>query len=116
MKSRFNRRQVLKASSALALSAWSTRVLSAAPPAEAVTSELIAVQMLSEPTHGRIVRPMNERDRAEARRLAALEQGELEACDRFVQQRRLLMEMVDLLGLYLMALSRMMTSNCTRLS
>src|ERR1700760_2058287 len=42
MKSRFNRRQVLKASSALALSAWSTRVLSAAPPAEAVTSELIA--------------------------------------------------------------------------
>src|ERR1700755_1967777 len=41
MPKTYSRRQVLKASSALALSAYSTRVLSAAPPAEAVTSELI---------------------------------------------------------------------------
>src|SRR5690348_5278374 len=42
MRKTFDRRQILKASSALALSAYSTRVLSAAPPAEAVTPELIA--------------------------------------------------------------------------
>ena len=41
MKTTFTRRQILKASSALALSAYSTRVLSAAPPAEAVTPALI---------------------------------------------------------------------------
>src|ERR1700747_3430150 len=42
MPKTYSRRHVLKASSALALSAYSTRVLSAAPPAEAVTPELIA--------------------------------------------------------------------------
>jgi iron(III) transport system substrate-binding protein len=42
MKDTFTRRQILKASGALALSAYSTRVMSAAPPAEAVTPELIA--------------------------------------------------------------------------
>ena len=42
MPKTLSRRQILKASSALALSAYSTRVLSAAPPAEAVTPELIA--------------------------------------------------------------------------
>ncbi|MEA2980174.1 MAG: iron(III) transport system substrate-binding protein, partial [Alphaproteobacteria bacterium] len=41
MKKSITRRQVLKASGALALSAYSTRVLSAAPPAEAVTPALI---------------------------------------------------------------------------
>ena len=42
MKSKVTRRGVLKSSSALALSLASTRVLSAAPAAEAVTPELIA--------------------------------------------------------------------------
>src|SRR3954452_3558161 len=42
MNTTFTRRQILKATSALALSAYSTRVLSAAPPAEGVTPELIA--------------------------------------------------------------------------
>ena len=42
MKSKVTRRGVLKGSSALALSLASTRVLSAAPAAEAVTPELIA--------------------------------------------------------------------------
>src|SRR6187401_816184 len=41
MKGRFSRRTVLKGSTALALSAYSTRVMSAAPPAEAVTPALI---------------------------------------------------------------------------
>jgi iron(III) transport system substrate-binding protein len=41
MRKPFTRRQILKGSSALALSAYSTRVLAAAPPAEAVTPALI---------------------------------------------------------------------------
>ena len=42
MKTRFTRRHVLKATGAAALSLHATKVLSAAPAAEAVTSELIA--------------------------------------------------------------------------
>src|SRR5215216_6479008 len=41
-KSRLSRRVALKGSTALALSALGTRVVSAAPPAESVTPELIA--------------------------------------------------------------------------
>src|SRR5262245_17116650 len=54
-----------------------------------------ALQMLSEPTHGRIVRRMSERDRQEWARIADLERAELETCDRFVEQRKLLMDLVD---------------------
>ena len=42
MKGRFSRRDVLKASSALALTTFATPIRAAAPPAEAVTPELIA--------------------------------------------------------------------------
>ena len=42
MKGRFSRRDVLKASTALALSTFATPIRAAAPPAEAVTPELIA--------------------------------------------------------------------------
>ena len=41
MKNRISRRHVLKAAGAVAISTYSTRVLSAAPPAEAVTPALI---------------------------------------------------------------------------
>src|SRR6185436_2656694 len=42
MKGRFSRRDVLKATSALALTTFATPMRAAAPPAEAVTPELIA--------------------------------------------------------------------------
>jgi cell fate regulator YaaT (PSP1 superfamily) len=54
-----------------------------------------AVELLSDPTHGRIVRLLTDKDRSERERLRALEQRELETCIRFVQQRRLQMELVD---------------------
>jgi cell fate regulator YaaT (PSP1 superfamily) len=59
-----------------------------------------ALQMLSEPTHGRIVRKMTDRDRQEQQRIEELEQIELETCERFVQQRRLIMELVDVEHLF----------------
>jgi cell fate regulator YaaT (PSP1 superfamily) len=59
-----------------------------------------ALQLLSEPTHGRIVRPLNDQDRAERDRLREVEERELETCTRFVQQRRLQMELVDVEHLF----------------
>ncbi len=59
-----------------------------------------AVELIAEPTHGRIVRVLGERDRAERDRLCELEQHELETCGRFVQQRRLQMELVDVEHLF----------------
>jgi cell fate regulator YaaT (PSP1 superfamily) len=50
-----------------------------------------AVELIAEPTHGRIVRLMTEQDRAERERLHTVEESELETCARFVQQRRLQM-------------------------
>src|SRR5688572_16374279 len=52
-----------------------------------------AMEMLSEPTRGRIVRTMNDQDRAERARIEALEAKELETCERFAAQRRLQMEL-----------------------
>ncbi len=59
-----------------------------------------AVEMLAEPTRGRIVRKMSDRDQLERRRLKELEQGEMETCERFVQARRLQMELVDVEHLF----------------
>lgn len=59
-----------------------------------------AVAMLTEPTQGRIVRRMSDRDRAERDRLAELERHELETCDRFVRQRKLQMDLVDVEHLF----------------
>lgn len=57
------------------------------------TSE--AVALLGDPTRGRILRRVSEQDRAECRRLKELEARELETCGRFVEERRLQMELVD---------------------
>jgi cell fate regulator YaaT (PSP1 superfamily) len=54
-----------------------------------------ALELLSEPTRGQIVRPVSAEDEREAERLRALEQKELETCCRFVEERRLQMEPVD---------------------
>lgn len=67
-------------------------VLSAASPR--------AMQMLSEPTHGRIVRVLTERDRIERDRIRELEAKELQSCARFVAQRSLQMELVNVEHLF----------------
>jgi cell fate regulator YaaT (PSP1 superfamily) len=58
------------------------------------------VQSLSEPTHGRIVRTLTAEDRQERERLVRVEAEELESCARFVAQRRLQMELVDVEHLF----------------
>src|SRR5262245_27801964 len=59
-----------------------------------------AVELLADPTRGRIVRRLTERDQAERQRLLGLEQQELETCERFASQRRLQMELVDVEHLF----------------
>src|SRR5690242_9464748 len=59
-----------------------------------------AVEFLSDPTRGRIVRTLTDRDRQERQRLAEAEERELETCGRFVAQRRLQMELVDVEHLF----------------
>jgi cell fate regulator YaaT (PSP1 superfamily) len=59
-----------------------------------------AVQLIGEPTHGRIVRLVSEQDRAQQQRLREIEQRELETCGRFVEQRKLQMELVDVEHLF----------------
>jgi cell fate regulator YaaT (PSP1 superfamily) len=59
-----------------------------------------ALQHLAEPTRGRILRLMTERDRAERDRLKAAERQELETCNGFVAQRSLQMELVDVEHLF----------------
>jgi cell fate regulator YaaT (PSP1 superfamily) len=59
-----------------------------------------AVELIGEPTRGRIVRPLTPQDREERQRLREVEQRELETCARFVQQRRLQMELVDVEHLF----------------
>jgi cell fate regulator YaaT (PSP1 superfamily) len=56
--------------------------------------------LLTEPTRGRIVRELTDRDRAERDRLREAERREMETCGRFVQQRRLQMELVDVEHLF----------------
>lgn len=59
-----------------------------------------ALEMISEPTRGRIVRRMTDRDQEERRRLQRQEQIELETCERFVAHRQLQMELVDVEHLF----------------
>lgn len=52
------------------------------------------IQSLTEPTRGRLIRLLTEQDRIERERIRAAEGDELEVCCRFVEQRRLQMELV----------------------
>src|SRR4051794_5830190 len=54
-----------------------------------------ALELLAEATHGRILRRLSADDRAVMDRLPATEAEELAACQRFVVERRLQMELVD---------------------
>jgi cell fate regulator YaaT (PSP1 superfamily) len=59
-----------------------------------------ALELLSEPTTGRVVRKLSDQDRIERQRLQEQEQRELESCEKFVAQRRLQMELVDVEHLF----------------
>ncbi len=59
-----------------------------------------AIALLSEPTRGRIVRRLTDADRAERERLREREVVEMETCGRFVTQRKLQMELVDVEHLF----------------
>jgi cell fate regulator YaaT (PSP1 superfamily) len=59
-----------------------------------------ALELIAEPTHGRIVRTLTDEDRGNRARLRELEERELETCTRFVQERRLQMELVDVEHLF----------------
>jgi cell fate regulator YaaT (PSP1 superfamily) len=59
-----------------------------------------ALGLLAEPTRGRILRGLSEEDRAALDRLRASESEELACCQRFVEQRRLQMELVDVEHLF----------------
>jgi cell fate regulator YaaT (PSP1 superfamily) len=59
-----------------------------------------AVELLAEPTRGRILRTLTPEDRAGRDRLQAQEEKELETCSKFVAQRKLQMELVDVEHLF----------------
>src|SRR5436309_14155521 len=54
-----------------------------------------ALELIAEPTRGRIVRRLTETDRAERVRVKELEKRELANCERFVAVRKLQMVLVD---------------------
>lgn len=59
-----------------------------------------AMQLLSEPTHGQILRPLSREDQIEIDRIREAECGEFETCQRFIIQRKLQMELVDVEHLF----------------
>ncbi len=59
-----------------------------------------ALGLIAEPTRGRILRKLTERDRAERDRVKELEKEELASCERFVAQRKLQMALVDVEHLF----------------
>lgn len=59
-----------------------------------------AMEMLQEPTRGRILRRMTAEDRQAQARLKQREKAEMDTCDRFVEERRLQMELVDVEHLF----------------
>jgi cell fate regulator YaaT (PSP1 superfamily) len=59
-----------------------------------------AVELLHEPTRGRIVRVATDADQAERARLREQERREMDVCIRFIAQRRMQMELVDVEHLF----------------
>jgi cell fate regulator YaaT (PSP1 superfamily) len=59
-----------------------------------------AVQYIADPTHGKIVRGLTAEDRQEAARVQDREKQEFEACRRFIRQRSLPMELVNVEHLF----------------
>jgi cell fate regulator YaaT (PSP1 superfamily) len=59
-----------------------------------------ALELLAEPTRGQIIRPLTEADHAELDRIRKAEVGEFETCNRFIADRKLQMELVDVEHLF----------------
>jgi cell fate regulator YaaT (PSP1 superfamily) len=59
-----------------------------------------AVQLLSEPTKGQIIRVMTEEDHVQARASQAKEQAAFLRCQEFIQERKLQMDLVDVEHLF----------------
>lgn len=59
-----------------------------------------AVALLSEPTHGQVIRALTEDDRVAVERLNARAEQEFTCCREFIQQRKLQMELVDVEHLF----------------
>jgi cell fate regulator YaaT (PSP1 superfamily) len=59
-----------------------------------------AVQLLAEPTRGQIIRGLTDADRTDLDRVRNTEVGEFETCKRFIAQRKLQMELVDVEHLF----------------
>jgi cell fate regulator YaaT (PSP1 superfamily) len=59
-----------------------------------------AVQLLIEPTHGQIVRLLSEKDHADIDHLRQVELEEFASCNRYIEARKLLMELVDVEHLF----------------
>jgi cell fate regulator YaaT (PSP1 superfamily) len=59
-----------------------------------------AVELLTEPTKGQIVRAMTPADEDQAMKLHEKEQAEFARCGEFVQQRHMVMELVDVEHLF----------------
>src|SRR5882724_8015235 len=53
------------------------------------------VQLLTEPTNGDVVRPLTPDDREQAARLRQAELDEFHTCNRYIANRNLQMELVD---------------------
>jgi cell fate regulator YaaT (PSP1 superfamily) len=59
-----------------------------------------ALEFLTEPTRGQMVRPLLAEDRAQIERLRENEQREMDTCCRIIEQRQLQMELVDVEHLF----------------
>lgn len=59
-----------------------------------------ALEMLTEPTKGKLIRQLTDKDRETCEHLKRLEREEMEACGRFVAERKLQMELVDVEHLF----------------
>ncbi len=59
-----------------------------------------ALGLIAEPTHGQVVRRVTEQDEAETARFHEAEVREFETCNRFIGQRKLQMELVDVEHLF----------------
>jgi cell fate regulator YaaT (PSP1 superfamily) len=59
-----------------------------------------ALEMLTEPTSGAIIRPMNSQDHDQVERHSESERTEFDTCRNFIAQRKLQMELVDVEHLF----------------
>jgi cell fate regulator YaaT (PSP1 superfamily) len=59
-----------------------------------------AMQLISEPAHSQIIRPLASADEAEVQRQRQAEQTEFHACNGFIAQRKLQMALVDVEHLF----------------